>query len=323
MSIENPTLSAAADLAHFRHFRHFSHFSHFRHSISLVTNDQRLLKIYYLKAIRKNSYEIFSFLCKTKPILFVYRPKTPISRKNKPNSNPIQSQFNPKQTQFKPKQTQFKPNFFRPVSSLKQRQDNMKIPKKGSYSKVRYQSGSSFEVAVSKLISFIFRLSFGLASDIGRLKKRCWGCFHATVAIDISLRRSLICLVALYQIEKIQQFSVVPLHSQCFKKQSSNNGPPSMASKSSSKLTSSGGLAKIYPFFLPVTALTKFALTSCWNILERYSEGIPSALAIVAVVAGNCVLCLTIYINACKAYAEDFLTFIYSTPKSSMFRTIA
>ena len=77
----------------------------------LFTNDQRLLKIHSLKAIRKNSYEIFSFLCKTNPILSVFRPKTLISQKNKPNSNPIQSQFNPKQTQFKPKQTQFKPNF--------------------------------------------------------------------------------------------------------------------------------------------------------------------------------------------------------------------
>ena len=34
----------------------------------LFTNDQRLLKIYSLMGIRKNSYEIFSFLCKTKPI---------------------------------------------------------------------------------------------------------------------------------------------------------------------------------------------------------------------------------------------------------------
>ena len=158
-----------------------------------------------------------------------------------------------------------------------------------------------FEVVCSKLFSLIFRLSLGLASDIGRLKKRCCGWFHAAVAIDISLRRLLICLVALCQISKIEQFSVVPPHSQCFKKQSSNNAPPSMVSKSSSKLISSGGLAKIYPFFLPVTALTKFAFTSCWNILERYSAGIPSALAIVTVDAGNCVLCLTIYINACKA----------------------
>jgi len=80
----------------------------------LFTNNQRLLKIYSLKGVRKNSYEIFSFLCKTNPILPIFRLETTISRKNKPNSNPIQSQFNPKQTQFKPiskpKQTQFKPN---------------------------------------------------------------------------------------------------------------------------------------------------------------------------------------------------------------------
>ncbi len=100
-----------------------------------------------------------------------------------------------------------------------------------------------FEVVCSKLTSLMFRLSFGLASEIGRLKKRCWGWLHAAVAIDISLRRLLICLVALCQISKIEQFSVVPPHSQCFKKQSSNNAPPSMVSKSSSKLISSGGLA--------------------------------------------------------------------------------
>ena len=70
------------------------------------TNDQLLLKIYYLKALRKNSYEILSKLCKTNPILCVFHPKTPISPKNKPNSNPIQSQFNPKQTQFNPIQSQ-------------------------------------------------------------------------------------------------------------------------------------------------------------------------------------------------------------------------
>jgi hypothetical protein len=42
--------------------------------------------------------------------LCVFRPKTKISGKNKPNSKPIQTQFNPKQTQFKPIQTQFKAN---------------------------------------------------------------------------------------------------------------------------------------------------------------------------------------------------------------------
>ncbi len=189
--------------------------------------------------------------------------------------------------------------------------------------KSAFQVDFSFEAVVSNLISFIFRLSFGLASDIGRLKKRCWGWLHAASATDVSLSSLLICLVVLYQIEKMQQFSGVPPHSQCFNKQSSNNGAPSMVSKSSSKLICSGGLAKTYPRLLPVTAMTNFALTSCWNILERYSQGIPSALAIVAVVAGSCVLCLTIYINACNAYAEDFFTFIYLTPKSAVFRTMA
>ena len=53
------------------------------------------------------------FLCKTKPNLLLFSLKTMISRKNKPNSNPIQSQFNPKQTQLKPIQTQFKPKFIK------------------------------------------------------------------------------------------------------------------------------------------------------------------------------------------------------------------
>jgi hypothetical protein len=69
----------------------------------LFTNDYQLLKIYSLNSVRKNSYEIFSFLCKTNPILPTFRLKTMILQKTKP----IQSQFNPKQTQFNPIQTQF------------------------------------------------------------------------------------------------------------------------------------------------------------------------------------------------------------------------
>ena len=211
---------------------------------------------------------------------------------NKPNSNPNKLVLECRSRGA---------NFFRSINSPKQYQENKEIWKKGSYSQAWYYHGLSFEVVVSNLFSFVFRLSFGLASDMGRLKKRCWGWLHVVVATDVSLSSLFICLVALCQIEKIRQFSCIPPQSQCFKKQSSNNGAPSVVSKSSSKLISSGGRAKTYPFFLPVIALTNFALTSCWNILERYSEGIPSALVIVAVLAGNCVLCLTIYINACKA----------------------
>ena len=52
--------------------------------------------------LRKNSYEIFSFFCKTNPIFALLSPKTMMSLKNKPNTNPIQTRFKPKQTQFKP-----------------------------------------------------------------------------------------------------------------------------------------------------------------------------------------------------------------------------
>jgi len=83
----------------------------------LYTNDQRLLKFTNIKDVRKNSYENFSKLCKTKPIFPIFHLKTMISRKNKPNSNPnkanfgpisrvakpIQSQTNPIQTQFQTK----------------------------------------------------------------------------------------------------------------------------------------------------------------------------------------------------------------------------
>ena len=243
---------------------------------------------------------------KTKPIQTQFKANLsqnkPNLSQNKANSNPIQTQFVERAKMIQSDYLQRIMNKNAAMGQKKQTQNKANlIPLVIHYRQTEDYCGLPFQVAVSKLISLVFRLSFGLARDIGRLKKRWCGWFHAAVAIDVSLSSLLISLVALCQIANILQFSVVPLHSQCFKKQSSNNGPPSMASKSSSKLTSSGPLAKIYPFFLPVTALTKFALTSCWNILERYSAGIPSALAIVAVVAGNCVLCLTIYINACKA----------------------
>ena len=41
-----------------------------------------------LKTLRKITYEIFSKLCKTNPIFYIFRLKTMIDPKNKPNSNP-------------------------------------------------------------------------------------------------------------------------------------------------------------------------------------------------------------------------------------------
>ena len=113
------TLSAAADLAHFRHFRHFS---------SLYTNDQRLLKIYSLKGVRKNSYEIFSFLCKTNPILsavggFQMNVNLFTTKDYEKNADFRHGKTKPKQTQSKPIlgqyqgcQSQNKPNS-KPIQS--------------------------------------------------------------------------------------------------------------------------------------------------------------------------------------------------------------
>jgi len=119
MSINYPTLSAAADLAHFRHFS------------SLLTN----LRSTPVENVR----QITPYLCKTNPISEMqnehkclyyneickfehwFRPK------NKAKTNPIQTQFDEreklmqsvyikrimkKNTNMGPKkQTQFKPNF--------------------------------------------------------------------------------------------------------------------------------------------------------------------------------------------------------------------
>jgi len=102
MSIHNPTLSAAADLAHFRHFSSlYTNFpsttvesalqiTPFYAKQSQFSEGQKSCKFSIYKELRK-----FIALCE---------------RKNKPNSKPIQTQFNPIQSQFKPKQTQFKPN---------------------------------------------------------------------------------------------------------------------------------------------------------------------------------------------------------------------
>ena len=60
--------------------------------------------------LRKNSYEIFSKLCKTNPIFPHFSTKNnDFTKKNKPNSNPIQSQTNPILAQKSGGQTQTKP----------------------------------------------------------------------------------------------------------------------------------------------------------------------------------------------------------------------
>jgi len=86
MGINYPTL------AHFRHFRHF------RHSVPLQN-----------ESLRIHSYEIISFLCKTKPkssrpkinlSSFVTSKYVLIGHLVIQTTKPIQSQFKPIQSQF-------------------------------------------------------------------------------------------------------------------------------------------------------------------------------------------------------------------------------
>ncbi len=57
------------------------------------------------------------------------------------------------------------------------------------------------EVAVPDLAGIVLRLFSVSASDSDRLRKRCSGWLHATVATVVSTSSSLICLVAFTQIE--------------------------------------------------------------------------------------------------------------------------
>ena len=111
----------------------------------LFTNDQRLLKFTTLKGVRKNSYEIISFLCKTnpkssspkinlssfmtskyvlighlviqttKPIQTQFKPikanPNPICRKGKINAKCLFTNDYEKKRLWPKKQSQFKPNF--------------------------------------------------------------------------------------------------------------------------------------------------------------------------------------------------------------------
>ena len=79
MRIENPTLSAAADLAHFRHFKHFSSF--FTNLPAYKALYLRAYKALYLRAYKAPDIYVpirhyicrelstnQPFLCKTNPI---------------------------------------------------------------------------------------------------------------------------------------------------------------------------------------------------------------------------------------------------------------
>jgi len=91
MSIENPTLSAAADLAHFRHFS------------SLFTN---LRSTFVESALQISSFMQNKAKVKYAKINLI----SYMTSKYENMDNWLFRQTKPKQTQFKPKQTQFKPN---------------------------------------------------------------------------------------------------------------------------------------------------------------------------------------------------------------------
>ncbi len=87
-SIENQTLSVAADLAHFRHFRHFS--SLFTLSPLYICRERSTNQPFYAKQTQfpKKSNDVCSFYTKD------YENKSDWTiGENKPNSNPIKPNF--------------------------------------------------------------------------------------------------------------------------------------------------------------------------------------------------------------------------------------
>jgi hypothetical protein len=105
MSIHNPTLSAAADLAHFRHFS-----SLFTHFPSTTVENVRQITPFYAKQtqFQKESNQR-KHLCNNEIRKFKHlagvQKQTQFKAnkaKNKPNSNPIKAKTNPIQTQTNP-----------------------------------------------------------------------------------------------------------------------------------------------------------------------------------------------------------------------------
>jgi len=112
MSIENPTLSAAADLAHFRHFSSlFTNLSSTTVEIALQIHSfmQNKPKVKYAKI------NVSSFVTSKYELLDTW-----LMGKTKPKQTqlkPIQTQFKPIKANFNAKQSQFKPNCFKPISA--------------------------------------------------------------------------------------------------------------------------------------------------------------------------------------------------------------
>jgi len=108
MSIENPTLSAAADLAHFRHFRHFIRRGGFS---SLFTNlpayKAAVLYVPIRHYICREPSTNQPFLCKTNPILSAVgglqmNVSIFLQKDYENKSNRTLGQNKPNQSQFKP-----------------------------------------------------------------------------------------------------------------------------------------------------------------------------------------------------------------------------
>jgi len=104
MSIENPTLSAAADLAHFRHYRHFRHLIRRGGFSSLFTNVcsttvEIALQISSILTnkpkVKYAKINVSSYFARG----YVHAGHLVIQT-NKANSNPIKAKTNPIQTQL-------------------------------------------------------------------------------------------------------------------------------------------------------------------------------------------------------------------------------
>jgi len=106
MSIQNPTLSAEADLAHFRHFSHFRRFRRFVRLGGFIS-----LFTHYPSTTVEIALQIHSILTNKPKVKY---PKininTYITMRYVHAGHLVIQTNKAKQTQFKPKQTQFKAN---------------------------------------------------------------------------------------------------------------------------------------------------------------------------------------------------------------------
>ncbi|MHC4536463.1 MAG: hypothetical protein ACYS6K_21140, partial [Planctomycetota bacterium] len=99
MSIKNPTLSTAADLAHFRHFIRRGGFRHFRHSFNYnIFPDKQIMQnepnFHHFSS--KNAYftqKRSQFEPNSKPNEPNFGPISRVAKPNEPKTNPIRSEL--------------------------------------------------------------------------------------------------------------------------------------------------------------------------------------------------------------------------------------